>query len=256
MKFALYGGYLKTAVFLFLLTSLCRAQDNDTSYNSPVYDDYEDSYNFNYLKGSRFHFALTPSDYMWLSLGVNGEVINTADMNKAMQIEITSGRYVDDYNYIQLIGRFGWGFLKDKSRLNKYIKSNLKIYSVGLEFKSLFPSFYTDLVQYLLAGVSFNSYSWKYQDPANSSYYDPELDGMVEDNIESDRLNACDLHLGVGCIVNQTKSTQLCLEFSPGYLLAGRRSSEGFDNVLLSSTFYFKVKLALYFAYRRTDESF
>lgn len=202
------------------------------------------------LAGSKFRYMLTPSDYVWLSIGINGCIMNSAEFNRLVQLELTSGRYIGTENYIQVIARYGWGSLTPRSSLKGQIGNDLSVISAGIEFKSLYPSFYTSILQYFLAGLDINSYSFKYNTPLENVYCTP--DGYeISENIYDDGVTAADIHAGIGFIVGQTPKTQICAELSPGYLIMAARTHEGADNEVLKNTFYIKLKLVLYFAYRK-----
>lgn len=204
--------------------------------------------NFAHVRSS-LNYSFHPEDFQWLSVGVNGGIINNADLNKFFQLEVTSGRYIDEDNYIQLVCGYGWIVLNKKRNLINSFDKDIAIFNFGLEFKTFYPSRYTDRIQYILIGAGFSSLSLSLKYPVEIEYYDylPDRVTVIE-KIRDDRLGAIDIHAGLGFNVLSTPDTRFCAEISPGILLPAKTTSQGFENDIFQKSFFLKLKFTLYFA--------
>jgi hypothetical protein len=183
----------------------------------------------------------------WLSLGADKTFIPNSNFNQLTNISLGSGKYIDESNFIQLTGSYGWTNSKDIAHLN--INKDIKLYSLYIEFKSFQPSFYPEIIQYFLFGIGVDCYAWNYKSPVEIGYYDYHSNYIVLESIQDDMATAFDLHAGLGFNMADLNGIQLVSEVSPGYAFAGLTTHNDLENTLVKNHFYIKLKLMLYFPY-------
>lgn len=209
--------------------------------------DLEDSYYTNAFKKWRAKEYSMSLYSHWFSLGVDKTFMHNSNFNQLTNISLGSGKYIDESNFIQLTGSYGWTNSKDIIHLN--INKDIKLYSLYIEFKSFRPSFYPDIIQYFLFGIGVDCYAWNYKSPVEIGYYDDHSNYIALESIKDDMVSAFDVHAGLGFNMADLNGIQLVSEVSPGYAFAGLTTHNDLDNTQVKNHFYLKLKLMLYFPY-------
>jgi|GEM_PF-5799254 len=224
--------------FIFILISVVFMTSNPLTYCSP----HKAAGIKSRQKKQIYREEIPIEEYDWIGFGVNGSLVNNPDISTIYNIELSSGKYVNYENYIQLTGGYGIIEVKDNSSLRTVIDKNLSLYSLGIEFKTYLFTYYKTK-PYIIFGIGYNLITWKYVDPVELT------DGYFIKNDYYDRLHALDLHTGFGFNVMDNINKHCRIEFTSGIILPSGKTYYEFNNDLFQSTIYLKMKLGLYYAY-------
>lgn len=178
-----------------------------------------------------------PADTNPFVFGLAGGVgfLKSAHFDPLTFLEISTGKYLDEKNQLDIYAGFGWAPVSKTDDLERSIKDGVNIFSLGMRYKHFFTPQYTFLGAYLTLGAAYTRMCWQYK---NSITID-------DSEIGSDSLDGYDFFAGVGFNLAQIKHFQIGLEVLPSVTLWNSTTSNGFSNDVFDSFFMIKLKFTL-----------
>ena len=212
--------------------------------NNIIYDDR----NYTHKKEIKPPFIAfpapdAPNNFLWISAKGGTGIQRSNDFFGLNHLSISTGGYCARQSLLQISAGIGWSPLQKTSKLNQSIKNGITLLNIGLEYKKFTTPHYTFLGQYFLFGMNYNVMYWRYKNPIKADVYDYWGNVLYTEYIRSDWLSGIELFTGIGFNIVQTHNTHLGFEITPGIILWGFHTYEGFDNDVFDPFLYVKFKL-------------
>ena len=178
-------------------------------------------------------------DRFWSNVKFSTGLVKSEHFYGFHQFNLGVGGYIKEKNWFNFYVGYAHSPIQETSELHKSIDGGVHLLNIGFEWKYFTTPKYTFLGNYLLLGSALDYMCWEYKNVLEDQY---------GDIIKSDCLGGVEFYTGIGFNLINPYKVKLGIEISPGVILWGGNTAEGFDNDLFDPFLYLKFKIILNFS--------
>jgi hypothetical protein len=181
----------------------------------------------------------------WLGVDFGSGILNDREYFGLSHFSLHLGGYTNDFGWLQYSAGFNYAPVQQTSKLSQSLSDGVFMLNVGASYRFFTTPEYTFLGHYLIIGGGLEWMFWNYKNPIQSPRTDNWGNIIGYDRISSDNIAGFDLHFGTGINIAQFPLLRLGGELTPGIIVWGFKTSEGFSNDIFFPFLYVKFKITM-----------